>query len=120
MDVLREMFKHNQITQAKNSNGETPLMYSAESNFKKMVEYLSVRTSNLNEEDKQGMTILMYQVLQKNYKVASRLIRRGASLDYVNCFGHTALHFFVEKGLVEQIQYLLFKGANPHIMDLHG
>mmetsp|Transcript_609 Transcript_609/g.694 ORF Transcript_609/g.694 Transcript_609/m.694 type:complete len:113 (+) Transcript_609:1327-1665(+) len=66
------------------------------------------------------MTILMHQLLQKNYKMATRLIFRGAHVDYVNNFGKTAMHVCVEFGKTEQVQYLLFKGANPHIMDLTG
>eukprot|EP00356_Strombidium_inclinatum_P001427 CAMPEP_0170510590 /NCGR_PEP_ID=MMETSP0208-20121228/65850_1 /TAXON_ID=197538 /ORGANISM="Strombidium inclinatum, Strain S3" /LENGTH=108 /DNA_ID=CAMNT_0010794069 /DNA_START=1299 /DNA_END=1625 /DNA_ORIENTATION=+ len=62
--------------------------------------------------------------------MATRLIFRGAHVDYVNNFGKTAMHVCVESGTAmhvcvefgktEQVQYLLFKGANPHIMDLTG
>lgn len=48
----------------------------------------------------------------KNYKLASRLIKRGASVDLVNKFGKTALHYCVEQQLEDQSLYLLFKGAN--------
>ena len=46
------------------------------------------------------------------------LLARGAEIDYVNEFGLTALHICVEKKLAKQVEYLLFKNANPHIMDL--
>lgn len=36
----------------------------------------------------------------------------------VNKFGKTALHLCVEKRLHEAVDYLLYKGANPHILDL--
>ena len=44
---------------------------------------------------------------------------RGARVDHVNKFGKTALHICVEKKMMEQIHYLLYKNANPHIMDLN-
>jgi ankyrin repeat protein len=53
-----------------------------------------------------------------NYRMASRLILRGAQVDYVNNKGNTALHICIKKKLVEQVKYLLFKNANPHIMNL--
>lgn len=52
--------------------------------------------------------------------MASKLIVRGAKIDYVNRNGNTALHLCVENGLKEAVEFLIFKGANPHIMDLNG
>lgn len=52
--------------------------------------------------------------------MASRLVVRGAKIDYVNKNGNTALHLCIESKLVDAVKFLLFKGANPHIMDLSG
>ena len=52
--------------------------------------------------------------------MANRLIIRGAKIDYVNRNGNTALHLCIQKQLKESVRYLLFKGANKHIMDLTG
>ena len=52
--------------------------------------------------------------------MASRLMVRGAKIDYVNKNGLTALHLCIENNLREAVEFLLFKGANPHIMDLKG
>lgn len=52
--------------------------------------------------------------------MAARLIVRGANLDHVNKNGNTALHLCVENKLHEAVEFLLFKGADPHIMDLNG
>ena len=93
-------------------------MFAAQQNLHQIVNFLSVRTKNLNVEDKDGTTILMHHVLQGNYKMSSRLIYRGAKIDMVNKFGKTALHLCVEKKLNEAVDYLLYKGANPHILDL--
>jgi ankyrin repeat protein len=45
---------------------------------------------------------------------------RGANINYVNSNGLTALHNFVENKLHDAIKFLLYKGADPHIMDLTG
>ena len=36
----------------------------------------------------------------------------------MNQFGKTALHVCVEMNLQDQVLYLLFKGANQHMLDL--
>ena len=50
--------------------------------------------------------------------MCSRIIQRGAKIDIINKFGKNVLHLCVEKKLVEAVDYLLYKGANPHILDL--
>ena len=52
--------------------------------------------------------------------MASRLIVRGAKIDYVNRNGHTALHIMVESKNKQSVKFLLAQGANPHIMDMQG
>lgn len=52
--------------------------------------------------------------------MASRLIVRGANIDYVNRNGNTALHLCIQMQLIESVRFLLFKNANKHIMDLTG
>jgi len=104
----------------KNSVGMTPLMFAAEKNYHLIVNYLSNRTRDLNEEDANSMTILVHQLFSENFKMASKLMVRGARIDYVNRNGKTALHICVENKLVEAVKFLLSKGANPHIMDLEG
>lgn len=46
------------------------------------------------------------------------MIYRGAKIDKVNKFGKTALHICIEMKFREAVEYLLYKGANPHILDL--
>lgn len=51
--------------------------------------------------------------------MASKLIVRGANIDYVNKNGNTALHLCIENQLTDAVEFLLFKGAKRHIMDLN-
>ena len=95
-------------------------MFAAEKNYQEIVNYLSNRTRDLNEEDANSMTILVHQLFSNNFKMASKLMVRGAKIDYVNRNGKTALHICIENRKVEAVKFLLSKGANPHIMDLEG
>jgi ankyrin repeat protein len=124
-DLLELMCDHGSSLTVKNSVGMTPLMFAAEQNYQIIVNYLSLRTRDLNEEDSNSITILVHQLFSKNMKMASRLIVRGAQIDYVNRNGQTALHLCVanhcaDNNLQDAVEFLLFKGANPHIMNLEG
>jgi ankyrin repeat protein len=119
-ELLELMCDHGASLTVKNSVGMTPLMFAAEQNYQIIVNYLSLRTRDLNEEDSNSITILVHQLFSNNLRMASRLIVRGARIDYVNRNGNTALHLCVENKLKEAVEFLLFKGANPHIMDLKG
>ena len=60
----------------------------------------------------------MHQLHIGNFRMSTRLILRGAQVDHVNKLGKTALHICVEQKMMEQIHYLLYKNANPHVMNL--
>lgn len=45
-------------------------MFAATNNFRDIVEYLSLRTKNLNEEDSNSLTILMHFLIANDLKMA--------------------------------------------------
>lgn len=59
----------------------------------------------------------MHMLQHGNYKMCTRLLHRGANINHINKHGKTALHICVENKMQPQIDYLIFKGANPHILD---
>ena len=118
--LLEAMCDHGALLTVKNSVGMTPLMFAAEQNYQNIVNYLSLRTTDLNEEDSNSITNLVHQLFSNNFEMASRLMVRGAKINYVNKNGNTALHLCIESKLTDAVKFLLFKGANPHIMDLIG
>lgn len=95
-------------------------MFSSIRNKTGIVNYLSLRAQMLDSEDNNHITILVHQILQGRYIMASRLLKRGAKVDFVNSDGHTALHICIDNRLIEQCKFLLQNGANPHIMDIQG
>ena len=60
------------------------------------MNYLSLRALDLDLEDYNGTTILVHQVQNEQYTMASRLISRGANMNYVNTNGKTPLHILIE------------------------
>lgn len=82
------------------SNGLNPLHYAFHLGFHNVVNYFTVRCSGaiLDLEDPKHDTLLMKYLaainLPFNLKMASRLIARGADVNYRNGppFGRTALH----------------------------
>ena len=84
------------------------------------MNYLSLRTKDLNTENANCQTILMQQLFAGHIQMASKLIVRGANINYVNRNGQTALHFAIENLNRNAIKFLLKKGAEVHVMDLSG
>jgi hypothetical protein len=66
------------------------------------------------------MTILLHYLFKCDFRMCTKLIARGAHIDYVNSNGNTALQLCVENSVLDAVAYLLKKGANPHICDLYG
>lgn len=57
-------------------------MYAAKRQKDKVVDMLTLRTNNLDEEDSNHTTILMQFLLEKDFKTARKLVNRGADLNY--------------------------------------
>ena len=98
----------------------TPLMFASSKGYDEIVNYLTLRTKDLNEEDANSLTLLMQYLFKLDFKMCSKLLVRGANIDHVNKNGNTAIHLCVENSLIEAVHYLIKKNANPHIMDFAG
>jgi ankyrin repeat protein len=80
----------------KDSKGRTPLMYASAKGYNEIVNYLTLRTKDLNEEDANSLTILIHYLFKNDFRMASKLIVRGADVNYVNRNGNTALHLCID------------------------
>ncbi len=85
-----------------------------------LVNYLSLRMKDLNDEDPEGYTAFSRYVLLNNFELASKLLSRGTDLNYTNRDGKTAVILALVQDNEEGVKYLLGKGADIHIEDLTG
>lgn len=104
----------------KDSEGRTPLMFASAKGYNEIVNYLSLRSSDLNQEDLNGMTILMHYLFKNDLKMCKKLISRGADVNYCNKQGKTAIFLCVENKLREATAFLLKNNANSHIMNFEN
>jgi hypothetical protein len=62
-------------------------MFAAKKQKAKVVDMLTLRSKNLDEEDSNQTTILMQFLLEGDLKNARKLVNRGADLNYQNGLG---------------------------------
>ena len=106
LDILSDIYDFNFPIVAFDSQGLSPLMYAAKRKKEKVVDMLTLRSENLNEEN-QCLTILMMLLLEGNFKSARKLVNRGADINYQNQEGNTALHVCIMKRNMPGIEWLL-------------
>ena len=69
-DMIEIMCDHGQSLVVKNSRNQTPLMFSSTRQKQDIVNYLSLRAQNLDTEDDNHITLLVYQLLREQYIMA--------------------------------------------------
>jgi len=94
-ELLEMIFDYESQMNVKNSDGLTPLMFAAKHGYNQIVNFLTQRTNDLNEEDANSLTILMHRLIEKDFKMARKLMNRGADIDYINRNGYSPLHLCV-------------------------
>ena len=103
-----------------NSQGHNPLTYAAMLKHFDLVDYLSGRGMLVDVEDREGKTLLIRALESYNQGLASKILARGADINLINRDGKTALSILTQRHYLEQVRFLLEKGADPHIEDVTG
>ena len=104
-------------------DGMTPLMYAAHRGFDEICMYLSLRTDNVDEVNKNtGKNVFRIYLERKNRERLKQLLMRKADINFVNKqTGFTPLHWAIEhKYGPKVIKFLLKNGAYPHAEDYEG
>jgi ankyrin repeat protein len=85
---------HGADIETRNSKGITPLMYAALKGFDQICMYLSLRTQDVDMEDKAtGQNVFSIYLMKKDVGRMKQLLMRGADVNYVNKItGLTPLH----------------------------
>ena len=97
------------------------MIFSAKNKHDDVCMYLSLRTTNINEEGEDGLNALFIMLQRNEISRCKQLLRRGADINYENRNGITALHFAIEERLPENtIRFLIDFGAKIHFEDKTG
>jgi ankyrin repeat protein len=97
----------------KDSYNATPLSYAVIVSDMDMVKPLLEKTKGINEQDIDGMTILMWAVYSEydNPAIVQALLDKGATLDLKDKRGNTALAWALKKGNTPTVALLKKAGA---------
>lgn len=87
-----------------------------------IVNYLSLRVKNVNDEDPEGYIPFTRYLMKGNFDIANNFLSKGGldTLEYCNKDGKTPLTLTIIMEKTDAVNYLINKGANPHIEDLSG
>jgi len=76
--------------------------------------------TGVDAPDGDARTSLIHAAAYNNVNMLIWLTDRRANLNHQDRIGYTALHFAAQNKLVKIAKYLLEKGANPNLQDIHG
>lgn len=88
----------------------------------KKIQQLIYKRYDVNAEDQDGMTPLLYAIESKNANIVNLLIQNGANVDNKNTHGHKPLFCAVvmDDPDIAIIQLLVKSGANVNVKDKDG
>lgn len=102
-------------------NKKCELLFSLieKGNFEK-VYFLLSEGCNVNYQDDQGITPLMYAITFEQYDIAELLLSYGADPNVQDYNGYSSLTIAAYFGNIHAIKLLITHGANPFIQDFEG
>lgn len=86
----------------------------------KAIFLIAHKDSNLNIQNDNDFTALMWAALKGNLRLVKELVEHGADLDIKNKNGETALMIAVDQGHTDVARYLMEKQANIHAKNVEG
>ena len=120
---ILELYLNKNIYLLMNSEDVVSLIKSASiGNNVDNINYL-VKTLGIDVDTKDTNTMLHYAIGNGSIEAANELIKLGADIDNTNANFKTSLHYVIENNsnkLLESVNLLLSKNANPNIQDKNG
>lgn len=112
-EILESILENAVInSNAKDEDGVTLLILSAEYGYKDVVRILIDQGANIHEKDNQGHTALMLASKYSNIEIMEFLIEGGADIEARDNEGETALMFAVARNRLYSVNKLIELGAN--------
>ena len=112
--------QNNDVINAKDENGQTPLILASWKGKTDLVKYLLSKNANVNDTSNIGSTALMYASEGGNTKIIELLLSHGASINQKNSTGSTALCYAALRGQYDTAKFLIEHGANVNEGDQNG
>lgn len=97
---------------------DTPLIVAARRGLPLLVAELIEAGVDIHHRNMDGTNALWAAVVADNIAIAERLLSSGANLDNQNDNGATVLMYAASTGKTKWVQFLLEKGADPHLKSL--
>lgn len=105
---------------ARNSLGQTALMYLNERSTSEVAEALVAAGAKLDLQDEDGDTALITVAAYNNGEILQVLLDAGAAVNMKNNKGETALIVAANEGIVENVKALIMAGADVYERDAEG
>ena len=124
-DVLSCLLNHGADINAPMNGKYTPLMIACRSQHVRLVNFLLHQGANVHLKDKYGKTALHFACESLSWKPASCdllncLTENGADINALRKDNVTPLMVASSCGDVDQITFLIKRGANVHLQDKNG
>ena len=124
-DVVSCLLNHGADINAPMNGKYTPLMMACRSQHVRLVNFLLQQGANVHLKDKDGKTALHFACQSLSWKPASCdllncLTENGADINALRKDNVTPLMVASINGNVDQITFLIKRGANVHLQDKNG
>ena len=120
-EIISELLKAGADANAKDANGQTPLMLAISSNKDVAVDVLLQNNADIKQKTPTGKTLLSYAFENNvNPDIFSKLIVGGANINDVNADGNVLLIQALSAGKYEIAEQLLKNDADVNVENQNG
>jgi ankyrin repeat protein len=105
---IKEFLEKNpELLDAKDVQGNTPLLLAVNSGQKEVVKFLITKGADRNSSNTYKYTPLHYSILGRNIEIAEMLVQAGADPNTPNVWGSTPLHSCAGRNFLKEAEFLI-------------
>ena len=101
-------------------NGDTLLILACKEGNRQLVEILLDHKANPNLANYYGYTPLYFALEKKHYYIVDILADFDVDFDYMDKNGRTYLAYYINRGDIDVISFILSRGASANTRDIMG